>query len=163
MLVLEEKLAGSHERPEQVLGESRRATTEVVDERTRLREPEKLLREKAPCFFPSGKQHHDVIGPRDLHVQIPDIHRELADAIEETDPQGNRIVGDTLLWLLNANPETLGFTLPPSPKDRPWELVLDTREARGKRETPPITGGQIYEMEARSLTLFRIEKNGGDS
>jgi isoamylase len=85
------------------------------------------------------------------------------DAIEETDPQGNRIIDDTLLWLLNANPETLGFTLPPSPKDRPWELVLDTREAKGKREGPPTEGGKIYELEARSLALFRLEKNGGDS
>jgi hypothetical protein len=39
-----------------------------------------------------------------------------------------------------------------------WELVLDTREATGKREHPRVKPGEPYELEARSLALFRQER-----
>ncbi|MFN7927967.1 MAG: glycogen debranching protein GlgX [Blastocatellia bacterium] len=83
--------------------------------------------------------------------------RLAGEAIADVDERGQRITDDTLLILLNAHHEPLPFVLPAHRADMQWELLLDTRFAEGKPATPMIgAGGQIYEMEFRSLTLFRL-------
>ena len=85
--------------------------------------------------------------------------RLAGDAIEEVDERGNRIVDDTLLLLLNAHHESIPFVLPAHrPKVR-WELVLDTREATGQRHYRLLRGGEPYELEARSLALFCLQRS----
>lgn len=80
------------------------------------------------------------------------------DALDEVDKQGNRIVDDTMLILLNAHYEPIPFVLPASQSDVQWELVLDTREVTGRREHPRVKTGEPYELEARSVALFRQER-----
>ncbi len=85
--------------------------------------------------------------------------RLAGDAIEEVDTRGNRIVDDTLLILLNAYHEPLLFVLPAHRTSVRWELVLDTRGPSGRRRHRLLRGGEPYELEARSLSLFRLRKD----
>jgi len=84
--------------------------------------------------------------------------RLAGDAIEEVDERGNRIVDDTLLILVNAHYEPLSFILPAHRRGVRWERVLDTREAGAKSARILVRGGRPYEMEARSLALFRLQR-----
>jgi glycogen operon protein len=82
--------------------------------------------------------------------------RLAGDAIAEVDTRGARIVDNTLLILLNAHYEPLSFTLPAHRPETQWELVLDTREATGRRERTLAWRNGSYELESRSLALFRL-------
>ncbi len=86
------------------------------------------------------------------------------DAIDELDERGNTVVDDTMLLLLNAHYEPLPFTLPVFRFEGQWEffegqweLLLDTRAVLGARRYPPLRAGEEYEMESRSMVLFRFQ------
>jgi glycogen operon protein len=84
--------------------------------------------------------------------------RLAGDAIEELDARGNRIVDQTLLILLNAHYEPIPFVLPAHRPDVQWEVVVDTKEATGRRRHQLVRGRESYELEARSLTLLRLRR-----
>jgi isoamylase len=87
--------------------------------------------------------------------------RLAGDAIDEVDERGRRVVGDTLLLLLNAHHRAVSFTLPAHRAGDSWEQLLDTRESVGRRKTRRTTrGGGTYRIEPRSLALFRLEPGG---
>jgi glycogen operon protein len=86
--------------------------------------------------------------------------RLAGDAIEEVDPRGNRLVDDTLLILLNAHYEPVPFVLPAYRTTLRWQLMLDTREATGRRQHKLMRGAWSYDMEPRSLALFRLRDTG---
>ena len=83
--------------------------------------------------------------------------RLAGNAIEEIDTRGQRIHDDTLLILLNGHHEPLSFVLPIQRDDGHWELVLDTREATGRRSQQVMRSRKPYVLEARSLALFRLK------
>jgi isoamylase len=87
--------------------------------------------------------------------------RLAGDAIEEVDARGNRTLGDTLLILLNAHYEPIQFVLPAHRPKMRWELLIDTREATGRRSQRPTGGGVPYNLEGRSLALFRLKSPEG--
>jgi len=95
--------------------------------------------------------------------------RLAGDAIEELDARGNRIVDDTLLFLLNAYHEAIRFTLPAHRRKVRWEVVMDTNDSQfGKTAHRAMRGGDTYDLKARSLALLRLPKpsegeNGGES
>jgi isoamylase len=80
--------------------------------------------------------------------------RLAGDTIEEVDERGERIVDDTFLILVNAFWEPLPFVLLAHKTGVRWELLLDTREGETRRGRA-LRGGRIYDMEARSLAVFR--------
>lgn len=82
--------------------------------------------------------------------------RLAGDAIEESDTQGDRVEGETLLLLLNAHHERVPFTLPSHRSSVRWERVLDTAEPATDPGRYIYKGGERYEMELRSLVLFRL-------
>ena len=82
--------------------------------------------------------------------------RLAGDAIEEVDERGHRIVGDTLLILLNAYWEALPFVLPAHRPKLRWQLLLDTHDTARRRQVCLVRGGRPYELGARSLALFRL-------
>jgi glycogen operon protein len=86
--------------------------------------------------------------------------RLAGDAIVEQDAQGRRIVDDTFLVMLNAHHEPMGFTLPTDDKHVRWDAVLDTREPTGRTKRRALRGGEVYEMEARSLAVLRLARDG---
>ncbi len=80
------------------------------------------------------------------------------DAIDEVDERGNHIEGDTLLILINAHYEVLSFTMPIFRFEGEWELVMDTRSATGKRRRIRISPSVTFDIEARSMALFRFDR-----
>ncbi|HEX8070479.1 MAG TPA: glycogen debranching protein GlgX [Pyrinomonadaceae bacterium] len=83
--------------------------------------------------------------------------RLAGDAIEETDERGQRINGDTLLILLNAQAEAVAFALPAHRAGVRWEQVLDTSDAAPRRRPRAAArGGHTYLLGARALALFLL-------
>jgi isoamylase len=74
-------------------------------------------------------------------------------AIEETDEQGEPIVDDVLLLLINGDHEAQAFTLPGETQTPRWEVLLDTNTTElEKRSAAP---GEIFELHPRTLVLLR--------
>lgn len=76
------------------------------------------------------------------------------DTIQETDEYGERIIGDTLLLLMNSSHEDIVFTLPAYWEDMEWELILDTFDSRAKGLT--LAGLNGYNLRSRSLSVFTL-------
>ncbi len=104
-------------------------------------------------FRPDGKEMTDD----DWNVFTRSYGLRLAgDAIADVDTQGRPVLDDTLLLLINAHWEPIGFVLPAHQRSVRWEPLVDTREADGQPRRRPFRGGQTYDLEARSLALFRL-------
>ncbi len=105
-------------------------------------------------FRPDGKEMTEEdwnnTGTRCLGLRLA------GDAIDEVDQRANRIVDNTLLILLNAHYEPVPFVLPAHRPHLRWDLLLDTREALGKDRDQVMRGGDAFELEGRSLALFRL-------
>jgi isoamylase len=82
--------------------------------------------------------------------------RLAGDTIEEVDDRGQRILGDTLLLLMNAQDEAIRFTLPKDGQGRRWERVLDTTEPG--RQAHSFAGGRIYKLGGRALAVLRLRE-----
>ncbi len=80
--------------------------------------------------------------------------RLAGDLIDEVDDDGNRIVGETVVILLNAHHDSVPFTLPPNPREKHWERLLDTAEPDA--EASFAEGESPYDLQGRSLALFRL-------
>jgi glycogen operon protein len=76
------------------------------------------------------------------------------DAIPNADEQGNRVVGNTLLVLMNANAAGVPFTLPDIRWGAHWEIVEDTADLSGQKRDKQPAGSSI-EVGARSLVVLR--------
>ena len=94
----------------------------------------------------------------DEQWQAPGVHaiglRLAGDAIDERGEQGERIVDDTLLWLLNAGEQEIDFPLPNQQRTA-WRLLLDTARPD---ESPSAEGLEVttpaYRMAGRSTALL---------
>jgi glycogen operon protein len=78
------------------------------------------------------------------------------DQIHETDERGRRIIGETLLLLLNAHHEPLPFKLPVHTKGK-WEVFFDT--AMMARAGQPLAGESVYDLRDRSVVAFRYRSD----
>lgn len=74
------------------------------------------------------------------------------DAMQEVDEYGERIVGDTLLLLMNASSEDTLFILPACRTGLTWEIVLDTFDLNA--DALALTEVQKYKLKNRSLAVF---------
>jgi isoamylase len=112
-------------------------------------------------FRPDGKEmtEEDWRNPETRCIGL----RLAGDAIEEVDARGNRILDNTLLILLNAHYEPITFVLPAHRPKMRWEILIDTREATGRRSLRPMGGGVPYDLEGRSLALFRLRRREGST
>ncbi len=75
------------------------------------------------------------------------------DAIPMPDERGNRVVGDTLLVLINAHSQPLTFTLPAAEWGIDWETVIDTAHAEPVQGRTPA-GGTV-DLAPRALAVLR--------
>jgi glycogen operon protein len=73
------------------------------------------------------------------------------DAIPTADELGNRIVGDSLLVMMNAHHEPLAFTVPGEEWGSRWEVVIDTANPAG----PERLIGRNLELAGRSMVVLR--------
>lgn len=84
--------------------------------------------------------------------------RLAGNAMDEVDENGNPLVDDTLLIILNSHHEPVDFTLPADQGVQPeWELLLNTREVTGSRKQQPLPGGKPFQVESRSLAMLRVK------
>jgi isoamylase len=74
------------------------------------------------------------------------------EAIPEPDTRGGRIVDDSLLILLNGDPEPVEFCLPSEEFGTGWEVVLDT--SRDKAQRKRWEPGEAMMVEGRSIAVF---------
>jgi isoamylase len=80
--------------------------------------------------------------------------RLAGDLIDDVDEEGERIVGETILILLNAYHEPLPFILPEHQPYRHWECLFDTAD-------PDVgvcfhEGKEPYELQGRSVVALRL-------
>jgi glycogen operon protein len=75
------------------------------------------------------------------------------DAIATADDQGERIVGDTLLVLLNAHHESVTYTLPDVQWGAEWDVLADTAGRSEQKRDHMMAGGTVR-VEARSLVVL---------
>jgi glycogen operon protein len=82
------------------------------------------------------------------------------DAIDEVDERGRRIIGDTLLLILNGGQLPKPFTLPATGPDERWETLIDTADPWA----PPrrIRAGGRYEVLPRSIAVLKLNCRKGD-
>jgi glycogen operon protein len=78
------------------------------------------------------------------------------EAMEETDEDGNRLVGDTLFLLFNAHHESIDFVLPPVKSGEKWVRLLDTADPRWDWQYS--LGNHTYPLRGRSVAGFRFGK-----
>ncbi|NLY01003.1 MAG: glycogen debranching protein GlgX [Rhodopirellula sp.] len=103
-------------------------------------------------FEPSGQEMTDEAWDAGF---VKCIGLRLAgDTIADVDEFGERLVGDTLLILLNADAGDIPFLLPVHKKGQHWELVLDTADLADESE--PLGGGDEYPLRGRSVAMLRI-------
>jgi len=81
--------------------------------------------------------------------------RLAGDAIGEVDENGHPIVGDTLVYLMNAG-SPCTFVLPSFVPRRAFECLIDTCDPREEGRT--FKGGYAYPLGERSLAVFRMRK-----
>src|SRR6185503_10620719 len=82
------------------------------------------------------------------------------DAILEVNERGERIVGDTLLLMLNGGGAATPFALPATATSERWETVLDTADPwiSGRR----MRGGDRYDLQGRSLAVMALRSGRDD-
>ncbi|MCC6552544.1 MAG: glycogen debranching protein GlgX [Polyangiaceae bacterium] len=146
----------------------RRELLDFVSRLVALRREQPVLRRRK--FFSGGYVHGS--GYRDIVWVRPDgeemtpedwLHphaRALGmllggDAIPTRDRQGERVVGDTLLILINAGAEPAEFVLPNGAGER-WEVLVDTRSALPPTVPVPPASGQHYGLIDRSMAVMRL-------
>ncbi|MGH7447974.1 MAG: glycogen debranching protein GlgX, partial [Longimicrobiales bacterium] len=75
------------------------------------------------------------------------------DALGEVDEDGNLVVDDTLLLLLNAHTEPVRFRLPAHNGGR-WEVLIDTSRPDGIETREGYPPGAVVALRDRSLLLL---------
>jgi glycogen operon protein len=75
-------------------------------------------------------------------------------AIGEVDDEGTPIIGDTLLYLLNAAPHAIPFTLSSFVPHPRWKCILETFDEG--RVGQVFAGGTPYPLAAHSLAVFLL-------
>lgn len=83
------------------------------------------------------------------------------DHVGVVNDEGERVVGDTLLYLLNAAPTAVEFMLPALVAEPRWEAMIDTFSAA--REGRIFDGGRPYPLGDRSVAVLRLAARDGRS
>ena len=87
------------------------------------------------------------------HTKVVGV-RLAGDLIDDVDSDGDRIIGETIVILMNAYHEAVPFILPSFTGDRHWEKMLDTADPDAKVSFHE--GDEEYGLAGRSLSLFRL-------
>jgi len=148
------------------VGPEARAFLEFVRQMIRLRSRQPVLKRRT--FLNGGRPGaSDVLWLRPNGGEMTGAEwgdagrRALAmlldgDAIPETDAHGQRVVGDTLLVILNTGDTDVKFVLPAREATSAWRREIDTADPDGPvLRLPP---GERWTLTARSSAVFVAEK-----
>ena len=92
---------------------------------------------------------------RESGEHIVDYLRKRGYVFDITDEAGRPIRGDSLLILINASDETVGFRVPRAPRGQPWRFVLDTARPEQHQGTTGRRPGGTYPLQPRSVAILR--------
>jgi glycogen operon protein len=76
------------------------------------------------------------------------------DALDELGRQGQAVMDDDFLLLINAHHEEIPFLLPAYRRKIRWELVLDTGRKPARAAEGRYRAGALYPLQGRSLALL---------
>jgi isoamylase len=76
------------------------------------------------------------------------------DAIDELDARGERVVGATLLLVINAGDEAMPFVMPVTAAAERWEALIDTADPW--QPSRLLRGGDRYQLQARAIAVLRL-------
>jgi glycogen operon protein len=151
------------------LDERQRSLLEFTQRVVALRKAEPVLRRKR--FFSGGyvrgSELKDIVWftPAGKEMTGDDWHRPNVhalgmllggDTIQSMGPQGERIVGNTILILMNADPRPMEFVLPDIEWGERWEVVVDTRFDQPPQRDVRTEAGSTYAMIDRSVVVMRL-------
>jgi isoamylase len=77
------------------------------------------------------------------------------EALGEIDEAGDPVVDHNLLILFNAHDQPVCYTLPKAGAGAGWEVVVETARSEAAGSGVVLPGGEVYELEPRSLALMR--------
>lgn len=108
-------------------------------------------------FSPSGKDMTD----KDWTGFVRCFGMRLAgDLIGEVDDEGDPIVDDTILVLMNAHHDTIPFTMPITNPGHRWERIFDTADDDAPQAL--FDAFTVYQIKDRSLAVFRTQLDAPD-
>jgi glycogen operon protein len=73
------------------------------------------------------------------------------DGLDDVDNEGNPLLDDDMLLLVNSHTEPIDFSLPFPEDDRPWQLLIDTAHDTAEEQK---RGGEKTPLEPASLKLL---------
>jgi glycogen operon protein len=82
------------------------------------------------------------------------------DAIQEVNERGERIVGDSLLVILNAGDRPLSFVLPPTAPIERWDTLVDTADPW--QQPRRLRAGDRYELPGRAIAVLKLSNRRDD-
>jgi isoamylase len=82
------------------------------------------------------------------------------DAIQEVNERGERIVGDTLLLILNGSDAAIPFVLPPTQPIERWDTLLDTAEPWQAQRR--LRAGDLYDLPGHSMAVLKLNNRRED-
>jgi isoamylase len=82
------------------------------------------------------------------------------DAIHEINERGDRIVGETLLLILNAGDAPMAFVLPPILPVERWDTLLDT--SAPWQPSRRLCAGDPYDLQGRALAVLKLNEGKED-
>jgi glycogen operon protein len=79
-------------------------------------------------------------------------------ALVQMDRNGDLLIGNSLLFLINGGDDTTTFSLPSHRTKRHWEILLDTDSKTGQplQENLLVEPGQEFSVQGRQIVLFRL-------
>jgi glycogen operon protein len=108
---------------------------------------------------PSGREMKDETW------NSPDVRclgvRLNGDAINDVDERGERIVGDSIVLLLNGGAESIPFVLPTAAGVERWETLVDTADPW--QPARRLRAGDRYELQEHSMAVLRLSRRRSDA
>jgi glycogen operon protein len=110
-------------------------------------------------WFASDGSEMSEVNWQDEHARALGVRLD-GTQIDETDAQGNLIVGDTLFLLFSAHDDAMQFSLPARTPTQRWERLLDTSDPRWARRI--LYDSLSYELNPRAVVVFRLRELGSN-
>jgi len=82
------------------------------------------------------------------------------DAIQEVNEQGDPIIGDTLLVILNAGDQPLSFVLPTTTPTERWDTLVDTADPW--QQPRRLRAGDRYDLPGRAVAVLKLNCRRND-
>ena len=79
------------------------------------------------------------------------------ESMDEVDERGEQIVGETLLLLLNNQPEPVPFQLPRHKPSERWITILDTSVAVDDVFDSPLSSNDAYPLQGHSMSILLLK------